>query len=376
MKTEVLKINSISDSEAELSRAAELIRSGQLVAFPTETVYGLGANAMDEKAVEKIFVAKGRPGDNPLIVHIAEINDIKPLVTSIDEKAYSLINKFWPGPLTIIFNKSSKVSDKVTAGLSTVAIRMPSHPVALELIKKSGVPIAAPSANRSGKPSPTTAKHVYEDMDGRIPMILDGGSADVGVESTVLDMTGKVPVILRPGGVTYEMLSEVLGHVEIDSGVLAPIDKDQQVKSPGMKYKHYAPDAPVTIYQGDVEELVSNIARAALENILQGKKVGILATDETREFYTLDKIISCLESSKDTSEGAIKRDIGDDLLKVISLGSRNNLSDIAASLFSTLRTFDQLEVDIIFAEGVDRKDQGLAIMNRMARAAGFHIVYV
>ena len=350
METQVLKIEDPIRCRQEMSEAARRIRRGEVVAFPTETVYGLGANALDGKAVKGIFEAKGRPGDNPLIVHIESIVQWDVLVTGIPEKARILAKAFWPGPMTMILKKTGKIPDVVSAGLDTVGVRMPSHPVARELIRLSGVPIAAPSANRSGRPSPTEAKHVLEDMNGRIPLILDGGKANVGVESTVLDMTGEMPVILRPGGVTPEMLEKVIGPVQVDPHVMKPIADGQQVKSPGMKYRHYAPNAPVTIVRGDPDKLARYVEQEVHRLQADGERIGILATDETMGQYTA---------------GIVR-----------TMGSRKHPAQLAASLFALLREMDHLGVDRILAEGVEDHDEGLAVMNRMTRAAGFHIIDV
>ena len=348
METRVVRITDPIRQAKEMTEAARLIRSGEVVAFPTETVYGLGANALDAKAVKGIFEAKGRPNDNPLIVHIEKISQWGALVKGIPDKARILSEAFWPGPLTMILEKTSKIPAEVSAGLDTVGVRMPSHPVARELIRLSRVPIAAPSANRSGRPSPTAALHVLEDMEGRIPMILDGGRADVGVESTVLDMTGKIPVILRPGGVTPEMLAAVIGPVRVDPHVMTPLGAGQEVRSPGMKYTHYAPKAPVTIVRGDLDKLTQFIDREARKQQQAGKRVGILATDQTMGNYT----------------GGV----------LLTMGSRSRPAELAANLFALLREFDRLGVDMILAEGVDDHNEGLAVMNRMTRAAGFHII--
>ncbi|HHY81804.1 MAG TPA: threonylcarbamoyl-AMP synthase [Clostridiales bacterium] len=348
MKTRVINITDPKSQSSDIEEAAQFIKKGEVVAFPTETVYGLGANALDAQAVKKIFQAKGRPGDNPLIVHISDIYQWQDLVDDIPDKALELAENFWPGPLTIILEKSLKVPVEVTAGLDTVGVRMPAHPVARELINLAGVPIAAPSANRSGRPSPTTARHVLEDLDGRIPIILDGGQADVGVESTVLDMTGDVPVILRPGGVTPEMLKEIVGQVKIDPHVMAPLVEDKKVRSPGMKYIHYAPKASVVLIRGDLDKLINFISQETRRQIQAGKRVGILATDQTINSYY---------------EGVR-----------LTMGDRDKPRELAANLFARLREFDELNVDIILAEAVDEKGEGLAVMNRIARAAGFHII--
>lgn len=348
IKTELLKIGDLEGDLEKIKRAASLIRQGQVVAFPTETVYGLGANALDPGAVDKIFKAKGRPADNPLIVHIDNIDSWSMLVETIPDQALDLAEAFWPGSLTIILKKKDLVSDKVTAGLDTVAVRMPSHPVARKLIELSACPIAAPSANLSGKPSPTKALHVMEDMQGRIPMILDGGDANVGLESTVLDLTFDLPIILRPGGVTREMLELVLGEVLLDPSVFSSLEEGQKPRSPGSKYKHYAPKAQVTIYKGRQDRLIAGISKEAQRLIQAGQRVGILTTDENKASY---------------KDGIIR-----------SMGSRQRPEDLARVLFSLLREFDDLGVDHILAEGVDTKNEGLAVMNRLARAAGFSIV--
>lgn len=349
-KTQVLKIVDIDADKDKIETAARLIRDGEVVAFPTETVYGLGADALNAEAVKKIFIAKGRPGDNPLIVHIADIGQWSSLVEDIPESALALAKAFWPGPLTMILKKREVVPPEVTAGLDTVAVRMPSHLVARALIAATLVPIAAPSANFSGRPSPTTARHVLEDLEGRIPLILDGGRAYVGVESTVIDMTREVPVLLRPGGITREMLEQVLGRVEVDPGIMSPIREDKPVPSPGMKYKHYAPKAPVTVFRGSEERIRLAIDREARRQQESGKKVGILATNGNKDFY---------------AAGIVR-----------SMGSRTRPAELAASLFALLREFDELGVDLILAEGVDLHDEGLAVMNRLARAAGFHFIDV
>ncbi len=347
METRVLKINDAERDCSAILEAARLIQAGEVVAFPTETVYGLGANALDAAAVQKIFEAKGRPSDNPLIVHISKCQDVDRLVRELPPAASSLMERFWPGPLTMIFKKSHLIPDTVTAGLDTVAIRMPRHPVALKLIERSEVPIAAPSANRSGHTSPTMAQHVLDDLGGRIPLILDGGRCEVGLESTVLDMTAEVPTILRPGGITYEMLTQVLGEVRVDDGALKPV-KGQRVKSPGMKYTHYAPRAQVVVVRGELDQMVDKINAMAQEYMKQGMEVGILATHETKDYYKE--------------------------VKVLVLGSRTQPAVMASNLFWALRQFDDLGVDIVLAEWIETREEGLAIMNRMLRAAAFRVV--
>lgn len=348
MKTRVIPIADPDRQEKEIKEAAQFIRSGQVVAFPTETVYGLGANALDARAIEKIFEAKARPGDNPLIVHIHDISQWHRLVVDIPQTALLLAEQFWPGPLTMILNKSELVPMEATAGLYTVGVRMPAHGVALKLLSLSEVPIAAPSANLSGRPSPTTAQHVLQDMEGRIPMILDGGRCDVGVESTVLDLTEVVPVVLRPGGVTVEMLQAVVGQVAIHPNVMTPLQQGQITRSPGMKYVHYAPKAPVTLIRGDLRKQVEFINTEVCNREQKGERAGILATDQTLACY----------------QAGVK----------LSMGDRVRPAGLAENLFARLREFDGLNVDFILAEGVDEKGEGLAVMNRIARAAGFHII--
>lgn len=327
---------------------ARILKRGGTVAFPTETVYGLGANALEPSAVKKIFKAKGRPSDNPLIVHVTKTEDILPLVKEIPENARMVMERFWPGPLTIIFEKSNIVPHEISAGLSTVAIRMPSHPIAVKLIEESGLPIAAPSANISGKPSPTKADHVLKDLIGKVDAIVAGGDCNVGVESTVLDMTGEVPMILRPGGITKEMLEEVLEKVEIDPAVEDPNGVKDTPKAPGMKYTHYSPTADVIIIQGDLNNTVNKINDLKTSYEKENKKVGIICTDETMDKY---------------HEGVVK-----------SLGSRKQPETIAASLFKVLREFDETDVDIILSEAVDSAEIGQAIMNRLKKAAGYCII--
>lgn len=326
----------------QIVKAASLLKEGETIAFPTETVYGLGANALDGQAVAKIFKAKGRPTDNPLIVHIANQDQVTNLVQSIPSVALPLMEHFWPGPLTLIFAKKEAVfPDEVTAGLNTVAIRMPDHPVALALLKAAAVPVAAPSANRSGKPSPTTAQHVLEDLDGRIAGILDGGATGVGLESTVLDCTGAVPLILRPGGVTREQLEQVIGPVEIDRGLQ---HESETPRAPGMKYTHYAPKAPYILVDGTPDYLQTFVN----EKKSRGLKVGVYTVDERLDAYDAD----C----------------------VIAGGSEQDLSTVAEKMYSVLRDFDQQGVDVIIGEVFVEKGIGAAIMNRLKKAAGGHII--
>ncbi len=341
--------------ESVIDKAAEIIKAGGLVAFPTETVYGLGANGLDADASAKIYAAKGRPSDNPLILHISKINDLDNIVDKIPESAKKLMEKFWPGPMTLVFSKSDIVPYGTTGGLDTVAVRMPEHKVALALIEAAGVPIAAPSANLSGRPSPTTARHVQEDMDGRIDMIIDGGDAGIGIESTIIDVTGDEPMILRPGYITAEMVREVLGSVTFDKVVLAgkagDIEADYKPKAPGMKYRHYAPKADFVMYEGDENSVVKKINEMSVADMDGGLKVGIIATDETMDRY-------------------------DKRAYILSLGSRTDESQVAHNLYGALRSFDDYGVDKIYGETFDKCGFGQAIMNRLAKAAGYMILEV
>lgn len=335
--------NAVTQKENGVRLAGSIIRSGGLVAFPTETVYGLGANGLDPAAVEGIFRAKGRPSDNPLILHVAKKSDVKDLWTRVPEEARLLMDAFWPGPLTLIFNRSSLVPDQVAAGLPTVAVRMPDHKTALALIRAAGVPIAAPSANLSGRPSPTTAQHVKADLEGRIDLILDGGPCRVGLESTVLSLCG-TPTILRPGGVTREMLEAVMGSVQVSSAVLAPLKGDGAAPSPGMKYKHYAPNAQVRIAGGSPRQAVENICTAYDIASLEGKTCMIFATRQTQAFYRQRKYVI--------------------------IGDREDPATLCASLFSALRQYGD-DVDLVLCEALPQQEMGLAYMNRLLRAAGF-----
>lgn len=351
METEIIRVEDTEDiDEKELERAARLLREGELVAFPTETVYGLGANAMDEQAARKIYEAKGRPSDNPLIAHIASMEGLRALVSHVPEAGLKLADRFWPGPLTMVFPKSRNVPYGTTGGLETVAVRMPSDPVAHKLLEMAGVPIAAPSANTSGRPSPTTADHVYQDMQGRIAMIVDGGTVGIGVESTIVDVTGPVPVILRPGAITHEMLTEVLGEVLVDPAVLGPVKTDTRPQAPGMKYRHYAPKAELVLVEGQQEKVVAEINRLAGDRISQGYEVGVICTDET---------LGCYRNGQ-----------------VRSIGPRSHEETIAHNLYALLREFDDLGVDFIYSESFGDDHLGQAIMNRLMKAAGYHRIYV
>ena len=351
MRTEIIKVDINTPGwDRQLDYAADVIKRGGLAAFPTETVYGLGANALNEKAVTGIFAAKGRPSDNPLIVHIADQRELESLTSSVPSCAAGLIYAFWPGPLTLVMPKASSVPGVITAGLDTVAVRMPSHPVALALIKKSGVPVAAPSANVSGRPSPTLASHVIEDLDGKVDVIIDGGKVEVGLESTVLDITAEPPMILRPGGITYEQLRGQLGEVRFDPSLLPGGKAVSVPRAPGMKYRHYAPKAKVVIVQGSFPNVVEKINSLSRQNGEAGIKTGILATDESKEHYG----------------GAY----------VVSMGSRKSPATIAANLFESLRYFDGTDIQMIIAEAIDGDGIGMAVMNRLDKAAGHNIIKV
>ncbi|HWI52158.1 MAG TPA: L-threonylcarbamoyladenylate synthase [Symbiobacteriaceae bacterium] len=347
--TRVFVLDAAQPEAAPIAEAAAAIRSGGLVAFPTETVYGLGADAANAAAVARIFVAKGRPSDNPLIVHVSDRDMLADVVKEIPPKAEKLIERFWPGPLTLVLPKLPGIPDSVTCNLPTVGVRMPHHPVALALIRAAGVPIAAPSANRSGRPSPTAAEHVVEDLTGRIDVILDGGETGVGVESTVIDMTVDPPVLLRPGGVTVEQLIKEIGEVVVDSSVHGA-EAGEAPRSPGMKYKHYAPRAQVILVDGPVLQMQAKIKDLAYEYEEEGQKVGVMCCNESRGVYQSPV--------------------------VLEYGSREDLASMASDLFSTLRAFDRHGVDVILVEGVPATGIGLAIMNRLRRAASGRVVDV
>jgi len=336
--------NNKEDNKA-YSEAASLIQRGEVVAFPTETVYGLGADGLNGEAVTKIFAAKGRPNDNPLILHIADIKDIEPLTTGLNANARALAEAFWPGPMTLVVDKAAIVPQEVSAGLPTVAVRFPANKYAQDFIRTCGCPIAAPSANLSGRPSPTNAQDVLEDMQGKVAGILDGGSCDIGVESTIVDTTEAVPTILRPGGITYEMLTEVLGFVEIDKGLLD--DKNFKPKAPGMKYRHYAPKASMYLLEGEACE---GLASWTIKALAAGKRVGVLCSEKLA--MQLPKSERVIASAWTTKE------------------------ELASELFFLLRDFDRTCPDIILSEGVSDEGIGLAIMNRMRKAAGYQEVVI
>ncbi len=350
METKIIPVEEGNINKAAMREAGEIIKRGGLVAFPTETVYGLGGNALDESASEKIYHAKGRPSDNPLIVHICRMEDIYAIVREAPEPAMKLAEAFWPGPLTMILWKSDKIPYATTGGLDTVAVRMPGHKTALALIEAAGGYVAAPSANTSGKPSPTLAKYVAEDMDGRIDMILDGGEIEIGLESTIVDLTEKTPVILRPGYITKEMLENVIGHVETDKAILNN-GTGQAPKAPGMKYKHYAPKGELTIISGSRGKVIEEINKRSREMRRRGEKTGIIGTDDTVDFYEADVIKSA--------------------------GNREEEATIARALYRILREFDDEGVNVIYSESFEETAKtggmGQAIMNRLLKAAGYHI---
>lgn len=350
MDTIIEKVDSGHIDTDVMEQAGKLIAEGELVAFPTETVYGLGGDALDPDASRKIYAAKGRPSDNPLIVHIADFDDMKRVAREVPEQAKKLADAFWPGPLTMIVWKSDAVPEATTGGMQTVAVRMPNHPVALELIRRSGCLIAAPSANTSGRPSPTEAQHVAEDLSGKIAMILDGGPVGIGIESTIIDLTEEKPMILRPGCITPEMLSEVLQEeVVIDPGIIAA-DDTRKPKAPGMKYKHYAPKAEMIIVDGAQDAVIHKINELTAAKRAEGKKVAVIATDETKDRY--------------------------DAQVILSMGKRADEDAIAQHLYKILRECDELDVGEIYSECFQTPRIGQAIMNRLLKAAGHTVIHV
>ena len=349
MDTQIIQVDEQHIQINLLRHAGEIIKAGGLVAFPTETVYGLGGDALNPDSSRKIYEAKGRPSDNPLIVPVCRMEDLPYLVKEIPEAAKKLADAFWPGPLTMIFRKSPAVPTETTGGLATVAVRMPSHKTALSFIREAGGYVAAPSANRSGKPSPTCAKYVEEDMAGRIEMILDGGDVEIGLESTIVDMTEEIPVILRPGYITKEMLEEALGSVRED-GTMMSDESGQAPKAPGMKYRHYAPKGSLVIVDGE-EARVTAYINEQLERLRrEGHRTGVIGTDATIARYRGDVCKSA--------------------------GSREDENTIAKELYRILREFDDEEVTAIFSESFDTAGIGQAIMNRLLKAAGHHMIHL
>lgn len=349
MKTKIEIINRGQMNMEAIHRAGDILKRGGLVAFPTETVYGLGANALDEEAAAKTYAAKGRPSDNPLIVHIARTEDLYHIVKNVPDKAVVLAERFWPGPLTMIFDKSDIVPFGTTGGLETVAVRMPDDEIARALILAAGGYVSGPSANTSGRPSPTAAGHVMDDLNGKIDMILDGGAVHIGVESTIVDMTVEPPMILRPGAITKKMLEREIGQVLVDQAVLSA-DSKTPPKAPGMKYRHYAPRAELTVVEGELEAVVKAIQEMADEKEKQGCRTGIIATKETVDRYSGSNI-KCI-------------------------GSREHESTVAANLYAILRQFDADGTDYIYSESFEAEGIGSAIMNRLLKAAGHRIIKV
>lgn len=357
------------EDEAKLQEAAGILRAGGLVAFPTETVYGLGGNGLLKEASRSIYAAKGRPSDNPLILHISDMKELEPITREIPHRARTLAEHFWPGPLTMILNKAEIVPLETTGGLSTVAVRMPEHEVARRLIALAGVPVAAPSANTSGRPSPTTAAHVREDLEGKIEAILDGGPSGIGLESTIVDLSGEEPVLLRPGAITAEMLEKALGErVLLDPALEKPLDPSVHPKAPGMKYRHYAPKAPMVIIQGKegnfageellrVEEAVDRQVDRSLED---GKRTALICSDESLSYY----------------QKRYEAPLAKGQLILRTMGTRNREESIAHNLFSVLREMDEVQAEYIVAEGVNTEAIGYAVMNRMKKAAAQQVIYV
>lgn len=345
METELIKVNSLADEA--LKRASKFIKNGGLVAFPTETVYGLGGDGLNSQAASRIYQAKGRPSDNPLILHINEQKMLERLVSNITPMAKKIMTAFCPGPITIILPKSDIVPNTVTGGLDTIAVRMPDNDIARELIRLADTPIAAPSANISGRPSPTTAQAVYRDLQGRIDMILDGGACEFGVESTIVDCTGEIPVILRPGAITKEMLEEIFPVVEIDKSI---VGENVAPKAPGMKYKHYAPKVDMLLVEGDKEQMATAINKLVKDYELKNQRVGLLVSDEVAVKLNHE----C----------------------TFNYGSQNDLAKIASEIYEGLRYFDDKVIDIIIAEGTTDKGLGLAIMNRLHKASGFNSIFI
>lgn len=347
MKTKIIQLDEEHIDQAAMAEAGRVICTGGLVAFPTETVYGLGGDALNAASSGRIYAAKGRPSDNPLIVHIADMDGLEKITAQVPEIALRLAERFWPGPLTMIFKKADCVPYATTGGLDTVAVRMPSNKIARELIRASGRYIAAPSANLSGRPSPTDAKHVIQDLYGRVDMILDGGESDIGLESTIIDLSGENPAILRPGYITEEMLGELIAGIETDKGIL-DMNLDIAPKAPGMKYRHYAPKGSLVIVEGDQEQVTAYINSRLEEHKAEGKRTGVIATDETAAGYRADS--------------------------VKSVGKRGDESTIAKHLFRILREFDDEEIQIIYAEAFESTGVGCAIMNRLLKAAGHKVI--
>ncbi|MDO4808789.1 MAG: L-threonylcarbamoyladenylate synthase [Eubacteriales bacterium] len=360
--------------EAKIAEAAKVLAEGGLVAFPTETVYGLGGDARRPDVSRRIYEAKGRPSDNPLIVHIADPDGMGPLASYISADCRKMMDACWPGPMTLVVNKTELIPHETTGGLDTVAVRMPVHKVARELIRLSGVPVAAPSANRSGRPSTTTAAHCVEDLDGRVDVILDGGPCDIGVESAIFDVTGDRAVILRPGAVTREMAAKVLGYVpEEDKAVKGPLSAGEKPKAPGMKYRHYAPKAPVLLVLPDAEGF-DKIKRIVAAEMAQGKKAEVICSDECAAFLRSNFDNAVRLGTDDHSNSGTDFDGDRNNVLIRTIGSRDDRLSLAHNLFSALRETDADDIDIIVAEGFSEDELGRAIMNRLKKAAGWNTI--
>ena len=349
MQTKYFVVDKVKPDPEVLKEAAQLLKQGDLLAFPTETVYGLGANGLDGEAVAKIYKAKGRPSDNPLILHIAEQKDLAQLVADIPANAQALIDRYWPGPLTVVLKRSEIIPDIVSGGLDTVGVRLPGSIIARQLISLAGVPIAAPSANTSGRPSPTSAQAVLDDLAGRIDGVIDGGLCNIGVESTVVDCTTPVPTLLRPGGITAEMLIDTLGEIEIDPTLNG--SADYVPRSPGMKYTHYAPIAPMILIEGPQPQAENLMLKEIQSAVEKGQKVGAIVSAQTAEKLP----------------GAVAAAV---------YGQRLQTDEIAANLYTALRSFDDCPIDVIYAEGISEEGLGLAVMNRLRKASGYKIIKV
>ncbi|MDE6884030.1 MAG: threonylcarbamoyl-AMP synthase [Lachnospiraceae bacterium] len=346
METKIVRMAEEQIDMELIREAGKIIRDGGLVAFPTETVYGLGGDALNPLSSRKIYAAKGRPSDNPLIVHIADLQALSPIVGEIPGNARKLAERFWPGPLTMILHKSDRVPYETTGGLDTVAVRMPANRIAQEMIRAAGGYVAAPSANRSGRPSPTVARYVAEDLAGRVEMIIDGGDVEIGLESTIVDLTSDRPMVLRPGYITLQDLESVLSRVEEDRTLMEE-DAGQAPKAPGMKYRHYAPKGEMTVIKGVEEQVMSYINERCREYRDAGRKTGVIATDETLSGYCADVCRS--------------------------VGCRHDEEAIARELYRILREFDDEAVEVIYAEAFDDSGIGRAIMNRLLKAAGHRV---
>ena len=346
--TRVLNVSSTLPETEPIQAAADVLRAGGLVAFPTETVYGLGANALDSEAVSKIFTAKGRPASDPIIVHLYDLAQLELAAQAVPAFAYELADRFWPGPLTLILKRHPHIPPNVSAGMPTVAVRMPSHPVAVSLLRAADLPVAAPSANRFARPSATSADHVRQDLDGRIDMILDGGAAVIGVESTILDLTKEQPVVLRPGGVPLEVLQSLIPNLQVVSKLLR--EDEQGIEAPGMLYKHYSPRAELRLFDGNIEALIPAMREDAIKQINPGKKVGmLLPSDEIQLFDGLG-------------------------INVVDLGTTE--AEISHCLFDAMRQLDGAGVDVILVHGFSRSGLGLALWDRLLRAAEGRVISV